>query len=422
MWLNMMKERLFILHRLLRTDGTLWISIDDDECHYLTVVCDEIFGRNNFVANVIWEKKYTQQNDAKWISDVHDHILVYAKSADLKLWNRAASRGLNLLPRTEQMNSSYKNPDNDPRGPWRSINLSVKTYSKANDYVIIGPQDTEFRPPPSRAWAMNRQRYEELLSDGRIWFGKDGQARPYLKTFLSEVQQGSVSKSLWFRTETGDNKESKREAKAFNPLDVFATPKPERLIHRILTLASDPGDLVLDCFAGSGTTGAVAHKMGRRWIMIEMGNHAMTHIVPRLQMIVDGSEPGGVTESTSWQGGGGFRFCEIAPSLLLKDDLGRWKINPSYTPAMLRQAMCLHAGFSATTGESPWWCHGQSTNGDFIYVTPTTVSYEQLASLSEEVGPHRSLLIFCAAFLGDADDFDNLTIQKIPKSVLNKCE
>lgn len=327
-WLNMMKERLFILHRLLRKDGTIWISIDDDESHYLKVLCDEIFGRKNFIANVIWEKKYTSQNDAKWLSDVHDHILIYAKCHDFKTWNLDnTKRGLNLLPRTDAMDSSYKNPDNDPRGVWRAINLSVKTYSKNNDYVIEGPTGKKFSPPFSRAWAVNKTKYHELLVDNRIWFGKDKQSRPYLKTFLTEVQQGYVAKSIWSRLEVGDNKEAKNEAKEINSKDVFATPKPERLVERILYLATNQGDIVLDCFAGSGTTGAVAHKMGRRWIMIELGEHCHTHIIPRMEKVINGEDLGGVTEQVGWKGGGGFKYYELAPSLLEKNKLGRWTLH-----------------------------------------------------------------------------------------------
>jgi adenine-specific DNA-methyltransferase len=422
MWLDMMKERLILLHRLLRTDGTIWISIDDDECHYLKVLCDEIFGRKNFIANVIWEKKYSPQNDAKWLSDSHDHILVYAKNADIKSWNKNAKKGLNLLPRTEEMNARYKNPDNDPRGLWKSDNLSVKTYSASCDYVITTPSGRKASPPSGGCWRVSKEKFSELIKDNRIWFGPTGANIPSLKRFLSEVQDGTVSKTIWFRSDVGDNQEAKKEAKEFNSSDVFATPKPERLIQRILYLATDPGDLVLDCFAGSGTTGAVAHKMERRWIMIEMGDHAKTHIIPRLEKVIQGQDLGGVTDYIQWKGGGGFKFCEIAPTLLQRDSLDRWVINPKYNSEMLKEAMCMHAGFYLAQQSEAWWCHGQSANGDFIYVTPTTLTKTQLANLSEEVGPHRSLLVFCAAFTSKPNEFENLTIEKIPRSVLAKCD
>ncbi|MDN3510590.1 MAG: site-specific DNA-methyltransferase [Candidatus Jettenia sp.] len=209
-WLSLMKPRIEILHRLLRSDGTLWISIDDDECHYLKVLCDEVFGRKNFVNNVIWEKKYSPQNDAKWLSDSHDHILVYAKNKDL--WRP------NLLPRTAEMNSRYKNPDNDPRGPWKSSDMSVKTYSANSDYPITLPSGRVVNPPESRCWVVSKDRYEELVKDKRIWFGSNGNNVPSIKRFLSEVQEGIVSKTIWFRTEVGDNQEAKKEIKAFNSI------------------------------------------------------------------------------------------------------------------------------------------------------------------------------------------------------------
>jgi len=316
LWLNMMKERLVVMQKLLRNDGTIWISIDDDECHYLKVMCDEIFGRKNFVANVIWEKKYSPQNDAKWLSDSHDHVLVYAKNMDFKQWGKEIRRGLNLLPRSKEMDARYKNYDDDPRGSWKSDNLSVKTPSQKDIYPIQTPSGREVWPPPGTSWRASKQKFQELKSDHRIWFGKTGDNVPSLKRFLSEVQDGTVAKTIWFRTEVGDNQEAKKEVIKINSKDVFTTPKPERLIQRILHLATNPGDIVLDSFAGSGTTGAVAHKMGRRWIMIELGDHCHTHIIPRMTQVIRGEDSGGITEQVGWKGGGGFEYCEMTPSLL----------------------------------------------------------------------------------------------------------
>lgn len=424
LWLNMMKERLVILHRLLRKDGTIWISIDDDECHYLKVLCDEIFGRKNFVANVIWEKKYSPQNDAKWLSDSHDHILVYAKCIELKHWGRDIKKGLNLLPRTDEANDRYKNRDHDPRGPWQSGDLSVKTYSPNCDYPIRTPSGREVYPPSGYCWRLTRARLQEYIADNRIWFGKNGNNVPRLKRFISEVQDGVVAKTIWTRSEVGDNQEAKREVKAFNSCDVFSTPKPERLIQRILYLATDPGDLVLDCFAGSGTTGAVAHKMKRRWIMIEMGKHAQTHIIPRLKKVIQGQDSGGVTESVQWEGGGAFRYCTLAPSLLKKGRLGRPIVNPDYDEPMLQQAFCGLEGFDYIAPEERevWWQHGHSTGCVYLFATAATVTRAQLARLSDEVGCSRSLLVFCGAFTCDRDEFENLTVRKIPKTILSKYE
>ncbi len=301
-WLSMMEPRLELLREFLREDGSIWISIDDDEQAYLKVLCDEVFGRKNFVNNVIWQKKFSPQNDAKWFSDNHDFIMVYAKNKEI--WRP------NLLQRTEEMNDRYKNPDNDPRGVWTSGDCSVKTYSISSDYPITLPSGRVVNPPAGYCWRFSKDKFENLVNDNRIWFGKDGNSVPRLKRFLSDVKQGSTSLTIWSYQEVGHNQDAKKEVKVFNENEVFTTPKPERLMHRILHLATNPNDLVLDSFLGSGTTAAVAHKMGRRYIGIEMGNHAITHCVPRLKAVVDG-EQGGISKAVNWQGGGGFRFYKL---------------------------------------------------------------------------------------------------------------
>lgn len=301
-WLSMMYPRLVLLRDLLSTDGSIWVTIDDNEAHYLKVLMDEVFGRRNFISNAVWQKKYAPQNDAKWLSDSHDHVLIFSKNKST--WYP------NLLPRSNEMNSLYKNPDNDPRGPWMSDNMSVKTYSAATDYPITTPKGRIVSPPSSRCWAYSKERFQELLTDSRIWFGSQGTGVPRIKRFLSEVQDGVVSKTIWLRDEVGDNQDAKREVKSFNDIDVFGTPKPEKLIEKVLRLATTPGDLVLDSFLGSATTAAVAHKMGRRYIGIEMGEHARTHCVPRLQKVIEG-EQGGISKDVNWTGGGGFRFCTL---------------------------------------------------------------------------------------------------------------
>lgn len=315
-WLSLMYPRLELLRELLSEDGSIWISIDDNEGHYLKVMMDEVFGRKNFVANVIWQKKFSPQNDAKWLSDSHDHIFAFAKNKEI--WRPFP------LPRTAEMDSRYKNPDNDPRGLWMSSDLSVKTYSSASDYPITTPKGRVIKPPESRCWGISKEKFEELVRDGRIWFGTTGDNGPRLKRFLSEVQEGTVSKTIWLREEVGDNQDAKREIKQFVEQDVFATPKPERLLERILRLASAKGDLVLDSFLGSGTTCAVAHKMGRRYIGIEMGEHSVTHCAPRLQKVVDG-EQGGISKAVNWQGGGGFSFYRLGETVFDEDG----NINPS---------------------------------------------------------------------------------------------
>lgn len=305
-WLSLIYPRLELLRELLSEDGSIWISIDDDECHYLKVICDEVFGRKNFINNVIWEKKFAPQNDVKWLSDSHDHILCYAK--DKEKWHP------NLLPRTEEMNARYKNLDNDPRGVWTSDNLLRKDIQPSGMYKIITPSGRVCEPSQGASWRVNEEKFKEMVADNRIWFGKDGNGVPRIKRFLSEVQNGMVSMTIWKYQEVGHNQEAKKEVKTFNSDDVFATPKPERLIQRVLTLATNEGDLVLDSFLGSGTTCAVAQKMGRRYIGIEMGEHAITHCVPRMKAVIDG-EQGGISKTINWQGRGGYTFYDLGETI-----------------------------------------------------------------------------------------------------------
>jgi adenine-specific DNA-methyltransferase len=278
LWLSLMKPRLDILRNLLSNDGSIWISIDDDESHYLKVLCDMVFGRNNFVSNVIWEKKFSPQNDAKWLSDNHDHILLYAKNKEI--WRP------NLLPRTEEMDNRYKNPDNDPRGVWTSGDLLRKDVQKTGLYTITTPSGKKYDPPTGRSWRMPEYRFLEAVKENRIWFGANGGNVPRIKRFLDSVKQGIVSMTIWKREDVGDNDMASKEMRNLFPSDPFATPKPEKLLERVLFLGSNEGDLVLDSFLGSGTTAAVAHKMGRRYIGVELGEHAKTHCVPRMQKVV----------------------------------------------------------------------------------------------------------------------------------------
>jgi adenine-specific DNA-methyltransferase len=417
LWLSLIRDRVELLYRLLSVDGSIWINLDDNESHYCRVMCDEIFGRRNFVANVVWQKKYTVANDARWLSDNHDHILVYCKDANH--WRPRK------LPRTEEMNARYKNPDNHPKGPWKATPLHAKSGSEtAARFEFTFRNGVTWSPPPGTFPRFSRESLVAMDANDEIWFGKDGRSTPARKTFLSELTtEGVTALTVWTHDEVGHNHEAKEEVKRFNPTDVFSTPKPERLLSRIIHIASEPGDWVLDSFAGSGTTGAVAHKMGRRWIMVELGEHCHTHIIPRLKKVIDGDDPGGVTEATGWQGGGGYRYFRLAPSLMQQDSFGNWVISREYNPAMLAEAICKLEGFRYQPSDSVYWQQGQATENDFIYVTTQSLSREQLTQLSDEVGPTRSLLVMCGAFrTRDLSAFPNLTIKKIPKTVLDKCE
>ena len=417
LWLSMMRDRLEILKALLSKDGSIWITVDDNEAHYLKVLCDEVFGRRNFISNVIWQKNFAPKSSARHLSTSHDHVLVFSKEIDL--WKR------NLQPRTDTQDDRYKNPDNDSRGPWISDQLTARNpYSKGLYSVICPSGRTIEGPPKGRFWAVSKERFIQMDAERRIWWGKDGNNMPRMKRFLSDVQEGVVPQTLWSHEEVGHTQEAKKELLAISADvdDVFMTPKPERLAKRVFEIATNPGDLVLDSFAGSGTTGAVAHKMGRRWIMVELGEHCHTHIVPRLRKVIDNEDPGGVTAATGWQGGGGFRYYRLAPSLLREDAFGNLVINPEYRAEMLAQAVCKLMGFTYAPSDQRYWQHGQASESDFLYVTTAALTHEQLRALSEEVGSERTLLVCCKAFRAKAHAFDNLTIQKIPQTVLDRCE
>ena len=303
-WLSMMYPRLVMLRDLLADDGSIWVSIDDREAHYLKVLMDEVFGRENFAATVVWEKTTSARNDAQLFSADQDFVLVYAK--------RLPTLSLNRLERTESSNKAYKNPDNDPRGPWREIDYKCAKSADERPnlfYPIRHPvSGEEVWPRRSRVWAYGQQEHERHVQEGLLWWGKTGNyTLPKLKKFHSDAPAGLVPRTLWFAADVDQTRTAKKEIKDLFAEDPFTTPKPERLLQRIIHLATNPGDLVLDSFLGSGTTAAVAHKMGRRWIGIEMGGHAVTHCLPRLEKVVAG-EPGGISKAVEWQGGGGFRF------------------------------------------------------------------------------------------------------------------
>lgn len=467
-WLGLMRERLVLLCRLLAKDGTIWISIDDREEAYLKVMCDEIFGRENFVSNIAWQRTYSTRNDSKGIVNEVEHILVYSKTPG---WQPKK------LPRTAEMNKKYKNPDGD-KALWRSDNPYAADASTHQGmvYAIQHPFSGEYLyPTPGSHWrygqddmlaSMNgwceytlkelddakkraeicgvapsevrkgvkaivlakplkisRACAEKVMQTGpwpRFFFSKNGQGGIARKTYLENVG-GVPPTNLWPFVEVGHTDEAKKEIMAlFKGKSPFDTPKPERLIQRILTIATDEGDLVLDSFLGSGTTAAVAHKMGRRWIGVELGDHCYSLCQPRLTKVVDG-EQGGISEAVKWKGGGGFRFFELGASLIEKDDWGMPVINKDFNAEMLAQAVCKLNGFVYEPSQSEYFIHGHSTERDFIYVTTNYLRAANLKSISEQVGGKRTLLICCKGF-DDASSFKNLTVKKIPKSVLDKCE
>ena len=422
LWLSLMRDRLEILKRLLAQDGSLWITLDDNEQAYCRVLCDEVFGRSNFVANLAWHKRISPANDAKYFSADHDHIIVFAK--EKTCWKP------NRLPRSAEQLEYYQNPDKDPRGVWNSAAYTCAKSAEERPnlfYAITNPNTGEkIWPNRTRVWAYDEARHKDNEKQGLLYWGKDGKGRmPRIKKFLDQGRD-VVPRSIWSHSEAGHNQEAKLETMLLFPDNPFATPKPERLLQKVLLTATQPGDWVFDSFGGSGTTGAVAHKMGRRWIMVELEETCQTHIIPRLKKVVDGADPGGITEAVRWQGGGGFRYYRLAPSLLEKDKWGNWVISRKFNAAMLTEAVCKLEGFTYAPSETAYWQHGHSTERDFIYVTTHHLSADQLAQLSDEVGPERTLLVLCAAFRAPrgagAERYPNLTVKKIPKQVLSRCE
>jgi len=430
LWLSLIRDRLGLLARLLTPDGSLWVSLDDNEAHYLKVLGDEIFGRGCFVADISWQKRDGPPNDRK-IGSIHDHILVWGKTKPGSSKKTLAEEVFNLMSRTEKADAQYQvfaEPDGpDLRGPFRKIDTTANAkggrYVESLFYALKNPYTSEeVWPRKGTCWRHSREEMARLEGEKRLYWGVKGTATtPMRKLFKTEAKQGMTSPSIW--TDTGFNQHASAHLEElFGGKATFETPKPETLLSRIIHIATNPGDWVLDSFAGSGTTGAVAHKMGRRWIMIELGEHCHTHIIPRLKKVIDGEDPGGITKAVEWKGGGGFRYYRLAPSLLEKDKWGNWVISKQYNPAMLAEALCKLEGFVYAPSDTIYWQHGHSTERDFVYVTTQNLSPDQLQQLSDEVGSDRSLLVLCTAFRGKAERWANLTVKKIPRAVLSRCE
>ncbi|MDN6162168.1 MAG: site-specific DNA-methyltransferase, partial [Atopostipes sp.] len=300
-WLTFMRNRLEIANELLSSEGSIWINIDDDEAHYLKVMCDEIFGRENFITNIVWQKKYTIANDAKFFSDNHDHILVYAKNKN--------NYEINGLPRTLEMNERYKNPDNDPNGPWMSQPLHAKSGNDEK-FSFTFKNGVTWEPPRGTFPRHTKESLEEYDSENKIWFGVNGDAVPRLKKYLSDM--GDVTPAtIWLHQDFGNNDQANKEVRALISTEEFSTPKPEKLIQQILKIGSNEEDIVLDFFMGSGTTQAVAHKMNRQYIGIEQMDYINTVSVPRLEKVIEG-EQGGISKEVDWEGGGSFVYAELA--------------------------------------------------------------------------------------------------------------
>lgn len=305
-WLNDVISILKKLKPLLSNDGSIWISIDDSELHYLKVAADNVFGRKNFISTLIWQHRTTREN-RKVFSNNHEYILVYAQSP------KAFKSSRNLLPPTPEILSRYKNPDNDPRGPWQSVSANVQAGHgvKNQFYEIVAPNGKRHKLPNGRCWVYNEERMNQEIKNNNIWFGKDGNGVPRLKKFLLNSTIGITPETLWKSIDVGTTEMAKKHLLSLFPeRPVFDTPKPEQLIKRIFDIATNEEDLVLDAFLGSGTTTAVAHKMKRRYIGIEVGKHIIDYVVTRMNRVIEG-EVGGVSEMVNWKGGGNFKYFEL---------------------------------------------------------------------------------------------------------------
>lgn len=410
LWLTLMRDRLIILHKLLSEDGSLWVTLDDCEAHYFKVLCDEIFGRSNFVASTIWQHAVQSKGYPGKFSLHHNYTFCYRKSDKFSL---------NSLERTAKHNVNYSNPDNDPNGPWRSGDVRNSLVRPNLMYDIETPSGKIIHHP-EKGWRFSRETFEHELSKGKIKFSDD-ESRIIRKIYLKD-QQGRVPETLWFAEEVGTTREANGEIKSLDLPESFDTPKPEKLIERVLILATNPNDIVLDSFVGSGTTAAVAHKMNRRWIAVELGDHAYTVCQPRLQKVVEG-EQGGISKAQNWQGGGGFKFYELAPSLLNHDKHGNLVINKEYNADMLAAAMAKHQGFTYSPDEELYWKQGRSSERDFIFTTTQPLTSETLEAIHEQMGENESLLICCTKFQPECrNHYSNITIKKIPKVLLDTCE
>lgn len=302
-WVEMMKRVLGSLKSFLRGDGSIWISIDDGEVHYLKVIADTVFGRDNFITTIVWQQRTTREN-RKIFSNNHEYILVYA--LDKKSFYATA----NKLPVTEEILSRYKNPDNDPRGAWQSVSANVQAgHAVASQfYDIVSPSGKIHYPPNGRCWAYNKDRMLKEIKENNIWFGAKGDGVPRVKKFLAKDKIKVSPETLWMAEECGTNKSAKKHMLSMFPDDpVFDTPKPEQLIKRVLDIATNQGDLVFDVFLGSGTTPAVCHKMDRQYVGIEAGDHVVDFVVERLRKVIAG-ESGGISKEILWSGGGSFDF------------------------------------------------------------------------------------------------------------------
>lgn len=402
LWLSLIRHRLDLLRRLLSEDGFIFVQIDNNEMAYLKVLLDEVFGRDNFINDIVWKRRGGSANPYNRLNNVTDYILWYSKSPNVEVKPIYSLEDENTQAYIqERFTNTFEGRQYMLAPVERNAKLGIRETLRYeyNGYT------------PEYGWMMSAENLKKLDAANRLHWNSKG--RPNRRVFLEDYQ-GQPIGNLW------------TDIKVINPMALerldFDGQKPEALIKRCFDLTTNEGDLVLDSFGGSGTTAAVAHKMKRRWIMVELGDHCYTHIIPRLKKVIDGEDQGGITKTVDWKGGGGFRFYELAPSLLKKDKWDNYIINPEYNAEMLAEAMCKQLGFTYEPSDSIYWMHGRSNESDFLYVTTQNLTRETLQAISDEVGDERTLLICCKAFRAGKTEFSNLTLEKIPNAILKRCE
>lgn len=448
-WLSLLRDRINLLHSLLSPDGSLFIHIDDNELAYLTVLVDEIFGRENRISIITFKQSSASGPKAinPGIVTTTNFLLYYVK--DKRQWN--PNRVFVSAPRDDRYSKFIINFESGYED-WKLINLKdaflqyeqLKTWNaakqkyldkleeKITQFVVnnsekvvrtarVAPKDVNENARQTLQLSVNNpgKVYRSLREDKDDYFFYNGEQLVFYKAKTkiidSKITTASPLTNMWDDL-LSNNLHNEGGVSFPNG------KKPEALVKRVIELSTNPGDLVLDSFAGSGTTGAVAHKMGRRWIMIELGEHCHTHIIPRLQKVIDGADQGGISKAVNWQGGGGFRYYKLAPSLLQKDKYGNWIISKEYNAEMLAEAMCKHEGFTYAPNETVFWKQGQSTENDFIYTTTVPVTAALLETIADQMGGRETLLICCTAFLCREEDYPQITLKRIPAAVLARCE
>ncbi len=403
-WLSLMRDRLKILHKLLRNDGFIFIQIDNNEMAYLKVLMDEIFGRNNFINDIIWKRRGGAANPSNRLNNVTDYILWYSKSQTYTLNHIYSLDDDNTQQYIkERFNNVDENGRNYMKSPLQSPNPRPNLMYDYKGYKI-----------PKNGYSISREMMEKWDKEGKLVFPDSKDKNINRKIYLDEYRGQPVG-NLW------------TDLKVINPMSLerlnFDGQKPEALLHRVLTLTTQENDWVLDSFLGSGSTAATAHKMNRKWVGVELGEQANTHCLPRLKRIVKGEDVGGITKMLDWKGGGGFKFYNLAPSLIQKDKYGTEIINTEYNPNMLAAAMAKQEGFRYQPDENNYWKQGMSSDKDFIFTTTQFVTIAMLDKLAEELNPNESLLVCCKSFAkGCNSRHTNITIKKIPQMLLGRCE